>query len=274
VATLDTKQLKAALKKYDVSEDELVGIIDHIKHPELKANPVVEHRWSDTHARIGVMSDVHIGSKYVDYGALDDLFKRFRTGGVDAVYVAGDLTEGYNHRKGHSFECDLHGADAQADGVIDRIPSINKPIYFILGDHDHWHYENAGTDIGSRVDRARDDMHNLGFFDAKVDLAPGCTMELMHPSKGTAYALSYHPQKMIEALSGGEKPNILLIGHYHKIEQLFYRNIHAFQTGCIQSQTPWMKRMNLSAHKGGWILDIWFGDKGIDQLESKLLPYY
>jgi hypothetical protein len=38
---------------------------------------------------------------------------------------------------------------------------------------------------------------------------------------------------MIEAMPGGEKPNILAVGHYHKMEQIFYRNIHAFQTGCF-----------------------------------------
>lgn len=82
------------------------------------------------------------------------------------------------------------------------------------------------------------------------------TLKLLHPGKGTAYALSYHPQKWAESISGGTKPNIAGLGHYHKVEYLFYRNIHMFQTGTFESQSPFMRRMNISAHMGGWILYI------------------
>ena len=56
-----------------------------------------------------------------------------------------------------------------------------------------------------------------------------------------AYALSYKIQKMVEAMSGGEKPNILAVGHYHKLEMFPYRNVQCFQTGTFQAQTPWMR---------------------------------
>lgn len=84
-------------------------------------------------------------------------------------------------------------------------------------------------------------------------------MRLFHPGGGTAYALSYHPQKWAESLSGGEKPEIAGIGHYHKIEQLFYRNIHIFQTGTFEAQTPFMRRKKLAANLGAWIL--WINDQ-------------
>ena len=32
--------------------------------------------------------------------------------------------------------------------------------------------------------------------------------------------------KMIEAMESDSKPNILAVGHYHKAEYLFYRNVH------------------------------------------------
>jgi len=84
------------------------------------------------------------------------------------------------------------------------------------------------------------------------------TLRLMHPGKGTAYALSYQPQKWAESISGGDKPSIAALGHYHKIEQLFYRNIHIFQTGTFEEQTPFMQRRNIAAMLGGWIL--WVND--------------
>jgi len=232
------KQQKLILKEIDkkkLSNSELEAIIDQIKNPNLIVNKY-KHLWGSRHLRIGLGGDTHIGSKYTRYEVLDDIFKRFKKEKVDAIYLTGDITEGYNMRPGHSFECNLHGADAQIQGVIEQIPDINKPIYFITGDHDYSHYKSQGVDVGIHIEKGRNDMHYLGMFNADIELAKNTTIRLSHPAKGTAYALSYYPQKMIESLSGGEKPEILAIGHYHKIEYLFYRNIHTFQTGCFAPQ--------------------------------------
>jgi len=270
---LEKKVLKE-LTDRNLSIGELNAIIDQLRNPDLEINNV-KHYWGQKHCKIGLCSDIHIGSKYTDYITLDDIFKRFKKDNVNAVYMAGDITEGYNMRPGHTFECNLHGADAQIKGVIEKTPDINKPIYFIAGDHDYSHYKRQGIDIGQHIQQGRKDMHYLGMFNADIMLSNKTKLRLAHPRKGTAYALSYHTQKMVEAFSGGEKPNILAIGHYHKIEYLFYRNIHCFQTGTIQSQTTWMKTMNLAAMKGAWIVDIYMKKNGtIDKLKMELLPYY
>ena len=83
---------------------------------------------------------------------------------------------------------------------------------------------------------------------------PNCILELRHPWDGTAYALSYKPQKMIDGMEADSKPNILAIGHYHKLEYLFYRNVHCFQAGCFQTQTPFTRGKGISVHLGGWII--------------------
>ena len=93
------------------------------------------------------------------------------------------------------------------------------------------------------------------YYDHSSDMDKNkCILRLYHPGGGTAYAISYHSQKYVESLSGGEKPHILGIGHYHKVEQLFYRNIHVFQVGTFEAQTPFMRRKRLAAMLGGWIL--------------------
>ena len=82
-------------------------------------------------------------------------------------------------------------------------------------------------------------------------------MRLLHPRFGSAYALSYQPQKYIESLSGGQKPQILLMGHTHKAEFMpCYRNILSIQAGCCQSQTPFMAGKNLASHTGYWVLEF------------------
>lgn len=271
----DIEKLEALVKSKKLSDAELRAVMDTIKNPVSNGENRVKHHWSGRKVRIGLGGDVHIGSKYADISMINDVFKRFKREGVDAVYLTGDITEGYNRRKGHSLECDLHGADEQVKGVVEKLPSINKPIYFITGDHDDWHYQSAGVSVGKAIDMKRSDMHFLGAFNSTVELFKNTTLMLQHPAKGTAYAISYQIQKMIEAFTGGEKPDVLAVGHYHKIEYLFYRNVHAFQTGTMQRQTPWMKRMNLSAHQGAWILDVYSKRNGsIDKVCMKMFPYY
>lgn len=103
--------------------------------------------------------------------------------------------------------------------------------------HDASILKRAGHDIGRSIAEKRKDMVYLGPDNALVMLTPNCSMLLTHPWAGSAYSISYRPQKMIEAMSGGEKPNILVIGHFHKAEYLFYRNVHTFQAGCFLGGT-------------------------------------
>lgn len=274
MTTPDSTKLERLVSKRGLSSAQIHALIDRVQNQDVPENKV-KHHWGTRHARIGLMGDTHIGSKYSDASTLEDLFKRYKAEGVDAVYHAGDITEGYGRRKGHSLECNLHGADEQVKGVVETFPDIGVPTYFITGDHDGWHWEAAGVDVGKAIARQRSDMKYLGAFNATIELARGTTVGLMHPATGTAYAISYKPQKIVEALSGGEKPSILAIGHFHKIEYLFYRNIHVLQTGTTESQTPWMRRMNLSAHKGGWLLDVFMKRDGtLDRVDMKLFPYY
>jgi hypothetical protein len=108
-----------------------------------------------------------------------------------------------------------------------------------------------------------------------INLTENCVLELHHPGVGTAYALSYKVQKMIEAMSGGEKPNLLAVGHYHKQEYLFYRNVHAIQTGCLQAQTPFLRGKGISVAVGGWIVELRLNcDGGIERIIPEFFPFY
>jgi len=90
-----------------------------------------------------------------------------------------------------------------------------------------------------------------------------------------SYALSYKLQKMVEAMSGGEKPNILACGHYHKSEYFFYRNVHIFQTSSFQAQTPWMKGKGIATSIGGWIVEINADNEGtITRIKQEYIPFY
>ena len=226
--------------------------------------------------RFGVVSDTHLCSKYQQLTALNQMYDVFADEGIADVYHAGDLTDGSHMRKGHEYETFLLGADEQTDYVVDKYPRRDGiTTQFILGNHDASHIKNGGVDIGRRIADKRDDMHYLGMQEADVWLTPECRMKVLHPLDGASYALSYAPQKMLDSFTGGEKPNILILGHHHKAFYLFYRNVHSIEAGTYCAQTPWMRGKRIAAMVGGWIVEVCVAETGeVTRIKNEFLPVY
>lgn len=239
---------------------------------------IIEKAWNSdcTSITFGLMGDTQMGSKYTQLTLLNEFYDICAERGITDVYHTGDITDGLKMRPGHEYELYLVSADEMCDDVIKNYPK-RKGIttYFITGNHDASLYKHVGFDIGKAISRDRDDLVYLGRDCARVNLTPNCTMELRHPWDGTAYALSYKMQKMIEAMESDSKPNILAVGHYHKAEYLFYRNVHAIQTGCFQSQTPFTRGKGISVHLGGWIVTVnVYKDGTIKSIVPEFIPFY
>ena len=241
---------------------------------ELSKRKVVHHYFGGQRVRIGIISDTHKGSLYANQKLEDSLIKYFNRKRVDAVYHCGDIIDGERMYRGQEYEIEFHGADAQVNHCIETFPHVNSKMYFITGNHDQAFWKTAGIDIGEQIVKVRKDFEYLGQDQAVIKLKSNIKVMLVHPSGGTAYAVSYKSQKLIESFSGGDKPNILLCGHYHKFDYLFYRNIHTFQVPTTQSQTPYMKRKPTPAIMGGLLLDIFMDKKGISKLKTEYLPFY
>lgn len=214
--------------------------------------------WSNCELiRFALISDTHINSKYTQLTYLHEFYDLCKRKGISTVYHCGDIDEGEQMRVGHQYECYNQGADDHVAEIVRVYPQRDGiKTYFITGNHDASIIKRCGYDIGYAIAAKRKDMIYLGSNEALIRLTPNCTLELRHPWDGTAYSISYKVQKMIDAMNGGTKPNILAIGHYHKAEYLFYRNVHAFQTGCFQSDTPFTRGKGISVHTGGWIINV------------------
>lgn len=226
--------------------------------------------------RFGLMGDTQINSKYTQLTHLHNFYDICAAEGIDRVFHTGDIDEGEQMRVGHQYECYEQGADDHVSEIV-RVYPYRRGIktYFITGNHDSSLYKRAGMDLGKAVSEKREDMIYLGRDCSIVKLTENCTMELRHPWDGTAYALSYKPQKIIESMEADSKPNILAIGHYHKAEYLFYRNVHCFQTGCFQSQTPFTRGKGISVHMGGWIVEVLVSKDGfVQKISPTFVPYY
>lgn len=234
-------------------------------------------KWDGTGVvRFGIMGDTQIGSKYTQLTHLHSFYDLCKKEGLENVYHTGDITDGIKMRPGHEYELYEVSADEMKADVVRNYPQHDGIVtHFITGNHDASLYKHVGYDIGAAIAKDRPDMKYLGRDCAVVNLTPNCTLEMRHPWDGTAYALSYKIQKMIEAMESDSKPNILAVGHYHKAEYLFYRNVHALQTGCFQGQTPFTRGKGISIHLGGWIVQIRVDSEGhIQGFAPEFVPYY
>ena len=234
-------------------------------------------KWDGTEViKFAIMGDTQIGSKYAQLTYLHSFYDLCEKEGIKNVYHTGDLTDGLKMRVGHEYELYEVSADDMRDDVIKNYPKRDGiTTYFITGNHDASIYKHVGYDIGAAIAHGRPDMKYLGRDCAVINITPKCKLELRHPWDGTAYALSYKIQKMIEAMESDSKPNILAVGHYHKAEYLFYRNVHALQTGCFQGQTPFTRGKGISVHIGGWIVTVRVDKDGyIQGFSPEFIPFY
>lgn len=230
---------------------------------------VLESRPDNTFL-FGVAGDRHHGSKYHRDDVLTDLYQRFEQAGVDAVFDTGNWIDGEARFNRHDLV--RVGLTPQLHLMAEQTPRIVRPdlgpvpTYAVWGDdHEGWYAQREGIDVGRYAEQVMQDAghywYNLGYMEAHVILRNANTgrdtlMAVMHPGGGSAYALSYRPQKIVESLEGGEKPAVIIMGHYHKLEALNARNVWVLQSGTCQDQTPFLRKKSIEAHVGGAILGL------------------
>lgn len=290
---IEILKMKKAHRTYSYISQHLEVPIDDIKsflrNPEIdkKEQKIFENLTPKIHVekflkpedsviRFGLIGDTHMNSNYFQLTFLNTFYDECVRRGIKVVYHSGDIDDGELMRMGHQYDCYTQGGDQHVNEIVKNYPVRESIVTkFITGNHDASIFKKCGMDIGKAIASRRSDMEYLGRDCARVYLTPNCILELRHPWDGTAYAISYKPQKMIDSFEPDSKPNILAIGHYHKLEYIFYRNVHCFQTGCFQSQTPFTRGKGISVHLGGWVVEVHVDSNGtILSLNSTLIPFY
>lgn len=252
-----TPKIKS-LERRLAAEREKVAALSGIQH-----RVAVERRKS-CNLRFALIGDLHIGSLYAHEGALEGFFRHLESEGIKDCYVTGDVLDGHRIYKGQEFEVRDVGLDAQLARLESLDLSDKVNVSFITGNHDASFKHLCGVSVGKAISDIRPGWKFLGEDQARVKFeTPSGPYEIMllHPGGGSAYAVSYKPQKIAEQLEGGNKPNMLCIGHFHKAEMVpMYRNICLVQTGTFCRQTPFMARQGLAAHVGGWVFEVFVGE--------------
>lgn len=227
--------------------------------------------------RFGLLGDTHFGSLYAHVSAFRGMMEYYLRNNIDTVYHTGDVIDGHKVYKGHEFELQDLGLEAQLDRVVKATPAECPQIRFITGNHEASFKNLAGVPVGKLIAQACDKWEFLGEEQALVEFKTpngAFKLSLQHPGGGTAYALSYKLQKIIESIAPADKPNLLAVGHYHKAEFLpSYRNVAGIQTATSQKQTPFMARNGLAAHLGFWDIEVEVGDV-FNRIKAEFVAVY
>ena len=284
----------AALDALDRLRDQGLNLHDHSGTWHWAKTPTPGHTRSDLPEfktdkdgwlSFGFTSDNHLGSKYERLDVLNDLYDKFQEEGVEHVFNAGNWIDGEASFNLHDLH--THGVSNQLAYLAKNYPQrAGLKTYAVAGDdHEGWYAQRAGMDIGRMAENVmrehgRDDWVDMGYMEAFVNLTHAgsgrsCKLHLMHPGGGTAYAVSYTVQKIVEGYDGGEKPAVLLAGHYHKLMYALIRNVHAVQTGCTQDQTPFARKKKISFHLGGGTVRLRLNEDGaVSRFKLEIFNYF
>lgn len=240
--------------------------------PGIGKVPVVNFNGDRT--RVGLLGDIHFGSIYTDSDLVYQAYKEFEKEKVDFVVQVGDVTEGMSNRDGHVYELSHIGYTAQKKEAVQVLSDCPVPMYMIDGNHDRWFIKSNGAviveDICDNIEQAT----FLGHDEGDISLGGIATLKLWHGEDGNSYAISYRLQKIVEALTGGEKPHVMFCGHTHKSMYMYDRHIHVYSAGAMQKQTKWMRGKRIASHTGFWVVDIWANDSGVAKVRGTWYPLY
>lgn len=270
----EEEKLKKLMDKYKISENELETILKSSKK-----------RDDDVAKKIDVgskkfyyayFSDAHIGHKKFLPEAFDNMLKLIRMYKPDFVLNIGDTLEGMSGRPGHIYELTHIGFHQQINYAKELLSQINIPIYGIDGNHDEWYEKKSdiGLIVGNELDLRIKNYNHLGQMEGDLNV-DGIKIKLFHANDGTAYATSYKLQKLIESFTGGEKPEIVHSGHYHKSLYMFNRNVHGIESGTLCGQSRFMRGKKIPAHIGFGFGRVWHNGAGeVRRYNHEFVPFY
>jgi hypothetical protein len=277
---IDIDELRQERIARKEEQKELAALRLTLERMSAQRHYVIHDAGESNTIRFALTGDRHIGSLYERSDAVAGFYDLARREKIPTVLDAGDVLDGAGIYKGQEYEQYAIGMDRQFAALAERTPRVDGiTTHFITGNHDYSFYKAVGADPGPRIaeitgwkyagrDQAWIELHNAA--------GKSVSVMLIHPDGGTAYAYSYRPQKIVESLAGGKKPDIMGIGHFHKSEWIpEHRNVSVFQVGAFQSQTPFMARKGSPAHVGGWIVEVTPGRENLTcRVRAEFVAFY
>jgi predicted phosphodiesterase len=223
---------------------------------------------------IGFCTDTHIGEESFNDSLWLSFIQECKREKVSMIVHAGDVHEGMSNRPDQVYHLQDIGSSAQMDHAERLFGMTDIPIKVIDGNHDRWGIKSSGLFmVRDLANRMPGHVEFLG-SDSGYFFINGTRWMLWHGEDGSSYATSYRLQKLIEAFTGGDKPQVLLAGHTHKEISMMERNVHVVSGGALSYQSSWMKSTRKACHTGFHIIRATIRDNQIVRFSPTFYPFY
>jgi predicted phosphodiesterase len=223
--------------------------------------------------RFWFATDLHIGSETYREEFWEALLKEAAAFKAGFGIITGDITEGLSVRPGHVYELTHVGYAAQLKYAVEQLSKWKGKLYCVDGNHDRWYLKSNGAIIVEDICNQLPDAEFLGHDEGDIHVN-GIRVRLFHGEDSSSYATSYRIQKLVESYTGGDKPNVLLVGHTHKQGYFFERHIHCVSGGALSTQSRWMRSKRMANHAGFWLIEMTVKDGGVSRFKPEWMPFY
>lgn len=249
-----SKQEKNKLELLEhYSDKDLKEMLDYVARTTKKEIDKVI--WEPWHLRFAMIGDTHIWAKACALEELHKFYEDAKAEWVEAFLHCGDLVDWCGVYKWQQFEQSEKWFDEQVEKVVRDYPNVWIHTYFVGGNHDESFLKWAWADISRVISSLRDDLINLWYYDATLNLN-WIKIQLQHWGGGNSYSKDYKLQRYIDSIEAWKEPDIFGLGHYHQAIHSLHRGIHGFMPWAFLKQNLLAKRFRFPNVIGGWIVDI------------------
>ena len=211
--------------------------------------------WEPWHLKFWLVSDTHFGAKQCAKDELWEFYDIAKDRWVECFVHAGDIVDGEWVYNWQQFEQSEVWFEDQLADLRKNYPYVWVPTYFIWGNHDEAYLKKNGVNICKAIETVRQDLVNLGFYDARLRLN-GIDINLHHGGWSLSYAKDYKMKKYLDSLPVENQPDIFALWHYHTALYDFHRGIHGFMPWAFLKENLLAKRFNLGNVIGWWVIEI------------------
>lgn len=208
-------------------------------------------------------SDWHIGHKGWSELAFRQLVKDIKTYKVKHLIHLGDLIQGLGVHSKELQDLSMHSIDEQVEASIDYLKEIPKKtqIHLTLGSHEEAlkGKQKVGFDAGKFVASA---LPNVSYYGMRLEflLRNGFSLVGYHSRGGMGFASSYRLERIWGELV--EKPEILAIGHHHRLFHLLKPPRHLLmEVGTLCREGSYVYWRGITAQIGWYIIEDYEPEK-------------
>lgn len=250
------------LSKEDKKKLELLGsysprdikeMLNYIAQTNKKEiDKVIGEPW---HLKFALVSDTHFGARQCAKDELWEFYERAKDKWVECFVHAWDIVDWTGVYHWQQFEQDKVWFEEQLQDLKDNYPDVWLPTYFIWWNHDEAYLKGNGVNICKAIETVRQDLINLGFYDARLKLN-WIDINLHHWGWSLSYAKDYKMKKYLDSLPVENQPDIFALWHYHTALYDLHRGIHWFMPWAFLKENLLAKRFNLWNTIWGWVIEI------------------